>query len=484
MRSVKHKKNIFAKILLVLLNIMMGINIYLLVKIAILPVKYFTLVIGGFILIDILFSFLLLRNKKKGRKILSPIFAIIGIILLGVLAYYLFTTVKFFHKIDSKKEVSEANYLVIVLNDSEYKSLKDLSGKLIGYSKSALTGQDKALKSLEEYSLVNKMYDDNSLLTDALINKDVDSILMEEAIYELFKEEKDNFESLTRVLHENEVVVEIEEDNDEKPKENTFDEALAGKYGAFNLYISGIDVAGSVNKISRSDVNIIVSVNPTTHKILITHIPRDYFIPLRGVTGKKDKLTNAAYYGINMSIGTIEDLLDIRIKYYVKVNFTSVTNIIDMLGGVDVYSDYDFPSGGYTFTTGWNHLDGAKALVYSRERKWFKGGDRVRGQHQQQVLEALINKCLSPSILSNYGELLSQVSEYVATNVSTSEITNMVNKQLSSGASWSILKYNLNGSDSMGYTYSNPSLYNYVMIPNESTISTGSTKIKNICYGK
>ena len=157
---------------------------------------------------------------------------------------------------------------------------------------------------------------------------------------------------------------------------------------SFNIFISGIDTYGKISSVSRSDVNMVVTVNPKTKQILMTSIPRDYYVTLHGVKGYKDKLTHASLLGIENSVMTVEDLLDIDINYYIKVNFSSVINVVDSLGGVDVYSEYDFTSiDGYHYSKGYNKVNGEEALSFVRERKAFASGDNQRIKKQNKSLQ-------------------------------------------------------------------------------------------------
>ena len=239
----------------------------------------------------------------------------------------------------------------------------------------------------------------------------------------------------------------------------------------FNIYISGIDSYGSVNSLTRSDVNIVASINPKTNQILLINIPRDYYVEFPG-TSKKDKLTHAGIYGIDMSINTVEELLDIEINYYFKVNYNALIKLVDALGGVDVYSKYTFTSGEYYFKyqKGYNHVNGIQALEFVRTRKAFKDGDRVRGENQQAMIKAIIKKAISPSILTKYSDILNSLKGTFATNMGIETITDLIKLQLDKMPSWNIVSKSLNGSDGSGFTYTYPHQELYVMIPNQQTI--------------
>ena len=248
----------------------------------------------------------------------------------------------------------------------------------------------------------------------------------------------------------------------------------------FNVYVSGIDSYGNVTDKTRSDVNIILSINPKTNKILMINIPRDYYVELDG-TGQKDKLTHAGIYGVEMSTKTIENLLGIEINYYVKVNYNALINLVDALGGVDVYSKNDFTSGlNYHFNVGYNHVNGDQALEFVRTRKAFLDGDRVRGENQQAMIQAVIKKACSASILIKYDDILKSLEDSFSTNISTDKIMSLINMQLDSMPSWNIESISLNGSDSYGFTYTYPTQELYVMIPNEETIDEAKNALNAI----
>lgn len=252
--------------------------------------------------------------------------------------------------------------------------------------------------------------------------------------------------------------------------------------GAYIVYISGIDVAGPISTRSRSDVNIVMVVNPTTGQVLLVNTPRDFYVQLAGIdTPLKDKLTHSGVYGITTSIGTISDLYDITINYYLRVNFSSLVTVIDTLGGVDVNSAYDFTAiGGYHFHQGVNHLDGAAALAFSRERHAFAGGDRIRGQNQERVIAAIIAKLTDPSVLIHYDQILAAVSGAVQTSMTPTEISDQVQHQLSSGTKWQVTSIAVDGTGASEYTYSYPHQRLYVMVPDQATVDAAKAQIQAV----
>ena len=253
----------------------------------------------------------------------------------------------------------------------------------------------------------------------------------------------------------------------------------------FNIYISGIDTYGEISSVSRSDVNMVVTVNPKTRQILLTSIPRDYYVPLHGKTGYNDKLTHAGLYGVDTSIQTVEDLLDIDINYYVKVNFSSVIKIVDALDGVEVLSDYSFTSiDGYNYTKGYNKVNGEEALSFARERKAFSAGDNQRVKDQQALLEAMFRKCISPSMIVKYNSFLNSVEGSFVTNMPVDRLKALVKLQIAKKYKWIITANSLDGENSSNYTYSYSASKLYVMEPIEESVDYASKLIKSVIDGE
>jgi len=256
------------------------------------------------------------------------------------------------------------------------------------------------------------------------------------------------------------------------------------KSDAFVVYISGIDQYGSISGSGRSDVNILVVANPATGRILLVNTPRDFYVQLHGTTGLKDKLTHAGVYGIDMSVNTVSDLYSVAIDYYLRINFDTLIRLVDLVGGVDVNSDYSFSAGGYSFSQGVNHLDGAAALAFSRERHAFAGGDRVRGQNQELVIEALIKKMSEPGQLVRFNSVLETMASGMQTSMPGDAMMALVNQQLSTGRSWSVERTSVTGSDASLPTYTYGSQNLYVMIPDQATVDAAKAAIAAVIAGQ
>lgn len=363
----------------------------------------------------------------------------------------------------------------IVLKDDPAQSIYDTKDYTFGIL--AANDRENTNKALAEVqAAIGKEpatieYQDNDTLIDALYAKDVKVIVINEANRSPIEEYYKTFSDDTRVLNTHEVETVIQED--EKLDDIT--------KTPFNVYLSGIDVYGSIKATSRSDVNVIVTVNPNTKQILLTSTPRDYYVPLTVSNGIPDKLTHAGIHGVDCSIGTLENLYGIDIDYYVRVNFTSVRKIVDLLGGVKVYSDYDFTSDwGPSFKKGYNQVNGKQALAFCRERHHFANGDYQRGRDHQHMIEAILNKAMSPDILPNYADLLKTASKNFQTNMSTKEITALAKMQLNDMSQWTIKYANAAGQGASKTTYSYQSRKLYVCVPDYNSVAKITKRINKV----
>lgn len=259
----------------------------------------------------------------------------------------------------------------------------------------------------------------------------------------------------------------------------------------FLVYLSGVDTRGDLSDTCRSDVNILAAVNPVTKQVLLVNTPRDYYVPLAGTDGAMDKLTHAGLYGVDCSMETLGALYGVQVDYYMKVDFTGFVDIVNALGGIDVVSDEAFTtvgSPGYydptTFVEGVNHMDGAAALAFARERHHVTGGDLGRGKNQMKVIQAILEKAKSPAILTGYSALMRSVSDSFLTNLSQDQIGALVKMQLKDGADWDIQSYSVSGSNSKStQCYSAKGSNLYVMEPDTETVSTAKAMLQQVLSG-
>ena len=473
---MKERKITILKMYLMINSMILSISTIILtlsiIKHDILPTKYLIPALIIEIVIPLILIFLMLKKNFKNKiKIALSIISIPIIILYGILSTYLNKTYKFIENIIDDGYIIE-NYSVIVLNNNTYNELKDLENKTIGYYKQEELAISEALNKIqEEISIKNKEFASNNILTEKLLNGEIPSIIIEESYRPIIEETIPDINEKTKVIHK----IEIKRKKDEIVKN------VDVKNESFNMYISGIDVYGNISSVSRSDVNIVASVNPETHQMLLISIPRDYYVQLDGTTGYKDKLTHAGIYGIDKSVKTLENLLDIEINYYIKVNFSSVEKMIDTIGGVDVYSKYTFI--GYensTFKEGFNRVNGKQGLEFARTRKTVEGGDRTRGENQEALIQAILDKITSKEIITKYTNILDALNGTFQTNMPMENITDLLKKQLNDMSSWTVTSISLDGYDASRYTYSCPGQLLYVMEPDEESIEIAKQKIQEI----
>ena len=468
-KNKKHNKMSFGKYLSIFLLIVSVLVLVLVYFINVLPLEYF-IVLVILVFITDLFAIMLLLSKGRIRNVIGILLTIILLILMIFGITYELNTLDFLKQFGFNSYKTE-NYNVIVLDSSEYDELEDLNDLSIAHlDLDTHKGLQNAVADIKkEIKFTSLVGEDISDLTEMLESDETSAIILESAQLSIIEEENKEFYDSIRIIWSTDVEIEIAK----------IGESVDVTKDSFNILISGIDTYGSITKVSRSDVNILVTVNPSTHSILLTSIPRDYYVLLPEFN-EYDKLTHAGIYGIETSVSAVENLLDTTINYYIKVNFTSLIDIVDAIGGITVESNYDFTTqDGYHFTKGTNELNGKEALSFARERKAFADGDRIRGQNQELILASLINKAMSASIITNYVDLLNALDDKFVTNITDEEITDFIKKQISEMPSWNINAISLDGSNAYDYTYSYKSQKLYVMKPYEESVLNAKEQINN-----
>lgn len=456
------------KLLLILISIFNISSIILLIKLIQLD-KLITILL---LIVELLITFILLRKKtKKISKILVSILCIILSFTYIVIDYSLIHTTNVIDKVTTNKEEYKT-YNILVLKTSKYKKINNIKNKKIGFIETDVLLENNTQKLKKEIKYQALKYKDINEMITALNQKEIDAISIEESIIDLLEEADINIKKETKVIYTYQV----------KAKNNKVIKTDTDTKEPFILYISGTDSRTGINGIARSDVNIVVTINPITRKILLISIPRDYYVQLHDTTGIKDKLTHAGVYGINKSITTIEDLLEIKIDRYVKVSFDTVEKTVDLVDGIDIESDIDFTtwmSKKCKFHTGVQHVNGFCALAFARERKAYATGDRHRGENQEQVITKTLEKLSTPKYLLKYNQLLDITKDTFHTNMTKEEILKIVEDEYNATTKWQVETYNLDGSGAMLPTYSMGSMNLWVMIPNEGTITTAKEKIND-----
>ncbi|MCD8085511.1 MAG: LCP family protein [Clostridiales bacterium] len=471
-----------------LLLVIMAVLDVLLVRSALLPIKY--LVPGMVLLLAlvVLLGVMTHRTGRTGRFAFGTVVSVlIGVVMVyGIIALYMLT-----NTLNSITTVTTevSNVGVYVLTEDSAETLNDLEEETFGIlSELDRDSTDGAIEQLNEdldTEIATAEYDSLVLLVEGLYNQECRAILLNSAYLDVIAEIDGYTDIEDRIREVSALEVEVEVVVEEPDTGETESEVSSASATAFTLYISGIDSRNGLKAKSRSDVNILATVNTQTHQILLVSTPRDYYVPLSISNGAKDKLTHAGIYGVSVSMDTLAMLYGIDVDYYFRVSFEGFEEIVDALGGVSVYSEYAFTSthGGYTFVEGYNYVNGAQALGFARERYAFASGDRQRGKNQMALIQAMVKKALSPEILVKYASILSAVDGNFETSLSYDLIADLVSDQLSTGADWEIISYSVDGSNGSAVPYS-MSTTAYVMIPDEETVATASELMQAVLDGE
>lgn len=474
-RINRDKDYVAGKILAVLELSFSAIFYVLLWGLEVIPGKYMAaLGLGAALLFCICFA--LQFGNKKSR--------IVGMVLsIFLCLIFIFGSYNIRQMDQAMRKVGGSNYktdnmVVVVRKDDKAENLLEAKNYKFGFQLQIDKNNSKLMVEKIEKLLGEEIqlteYQNLEEMSQALLNKEIDAAIYNEAFNGMLGEKIEGYESKIRVLYQYGIDTELNIEKTDISK-------------AFNIYISGIDVYGPISTNSRSDVNIIMTVNPETKQILLTTTPRDYYVEIPGVSdGQKDKLTHAGIYGVDKSIDTLEQIYGIEINYYARVNFSSLIKIVDILGGIDVYSDYAFTAlhGKYKFVEGINHMDGKQALGFSRERYSFNEGDHQRGKNQEAVITAILKKAMSPAILKNANSLIASVSDSVETNMTKDEMAELIRMQLENEESWNIVSVNATGTGDKQSCYSSGKQVLYVMNPDRKSVDRIRVQMNKVIDGE
>lgn len=479
---------IFGGIFSILLIVATMFLLFNLVKLNVLPTKLLFLVTIVFVLLDIIFV-LLLCFVTKGifSKILCIIFSVIITFTSCLGGYYLSKTGGSLSNITNVTKHSKNTVSVIVKQSSNMKKKYDLKGHSVGLLRNiGTTGSKKIIKELNESGVEMKLIEFDSLnaMLEGFYNGDVDSVIINESSrsqildMELYKD----FDNNTRVVYQTSYKVQnTDKANAVTNITNT----------PFNVLISGSDTRGGFDENGRSDVIMVATVNPKTNTILLTSVPRDFYVTTACDAGDGcqqgalDKITHTGIHGTNTTKRTLEQLLGIEINYTFKVGFDTVTDLVNAVGGVDVYVEpgYAVTTDSFSVHEGVNHLDGEHALAFARERYSYSEGDRQRTKNQQQVLMGIVDKITSPAIVTNYASIMDSMANTFSTTMSSQEISDLIKYQLNKNPKWQMEQYMVNGT---GDTLMCAELGDaaYVMVPDQSTVTKATNKINAVMEGK
>lgn len=485
----------------------------------VLPFKYLAAVIVLLLAIDAIIVFLATSVSKHGTRRIGCL-VIIFFMLITLLGgdYYIYSTNDTLNKISENRDTWEY-YNVMVNAESSYQKAGDIQGKAVYVtdmdSKQLKEAKERLItKSEVEYYKEPNFVDvgerliswdvDKAELDDAkddgekketaamtgsgseLADTEADSaadtdvdpkeaiILVSESQNKILQSNIKGFKKNTRTIYRIKV----------KKRANDNSKAVNVTEDSFNVLISGLDSWGTIDQGGLSDVNMVMTVNPTTRSILLTSIPRDSYIPLHSY-GARDKLTHSGLYGEEETKATIEDFLGIDINYTIRVNFSMLCDIIDAVGGIRVYNDIDFYSSvkGWHYTEGWHDMKGHYALWFARERKSFEDGDMKRNENQQKVMEALIKKVTSSTvILTRYTSILNAVEDEMATDLTDKDLKKLAKMQLSDMKKWHIEKMNITGSTGGAPCFSMGGQQLSCVFPSEETVNEAKKKIHDVMY--
>ena len=490
------EQSVISKVLSILLSILLVLSsfylLYELIKINVLPTKLLFLMTILFVLLDAIFILLLCHYTKRiVSKIICILITLVLVLGSCLDGFYISKTGSLLTSITNVTKHAKNTVSVVVKQSSDIKNKSQLNGVSVGILRNiGAQGSKKALKELSNEGIVleQKGYDSLSALLEGFYNGEVDSIIINESSRSqiLDMESYADFDNNTRVVYQTSYKVE----NTDKAKSVT---DITSK--PFNVLISGSDTRGGFDENGRSDVIMVATVNPKTHTILLTSVPRDFYVTTACdagdgcMQGALDKITHTGIHGTNTTKRTVEQLLGIEINYTFKVGFDTVTDLVDAVGGIDVNVEPGYEcdnflhAPGLSVHAGVNHLNGEQALGYARERYAYSEGDRQRTKNQQQVLMGIVDKITSPAIVTNYASIMDAMSNTFSTTMSSDEISDLIKYQINNNPKWKMEQYMVNGT---GDTLMCAELGDAasVMVPDQSTVKTAKDKVNAVLAGE
>lgn len=466
--------------------------LYQLIKINVLPTKFLFLITIIFVLLDAIFALLLCYYTRAiVSKIICVVITLVLILGSCMGGYYISKTGSLLTNITNVTKHAKNTVSVVVKQSSGIKNKSQLNGLSVGTLRTIGTqGSSKALKELSKDGIVMNQneYDSLSAMLEAFYNGEVDSIIINESSRSqiLDMESYADFDNNTRVVYQTSYKVENTD------KANAVSDITSKP---FNVLISGSDTRGGFDENGRSDVIMVATINPKTSTILLTSVPRDFYVTTACdaadgcMQGALDKITHTGIHGTNTTKRTVEQLLGVEINYTFKVGFDAVTELVDAVGGVDVtvapgYAvDHFACMYNLSVHEGVNHLNGEQALAFARERYAYTEGDRQRTKNQQLVLMGIVDKITSPSIVQNYASIMDAMSNTFSTTMSSSEISNLIKYQINNNPKWKMEQYMVDGT---GDTLMCAELGDAasVMVPDQSTVKMAKDKINAVLAGK
>ncbi|EFM32161.1 LCP family protein [Streptococcus mitis] len=473
-RSGNMKRNI--NIVLLTIYLLLGcFLLFLIFRHNILAFRYLNIISAVLVLLAALVGLLLIVYKKAEK--FTVFFLTLAILVSSFSLYALQQFVGFTNHINSTSNYSEYSISVVVLKDSEINNVTQLD-TVTGPTETDNDNIQKLLADIKTSQSKDLMVENATSYLAAyksLLSGETKAIVLNSVFENIIEAEYPDYASKIKKIYTKNLIKEVA-----APK--------VSKNKAFNIYVSGIDTYGPISSVSRSDVNILMTVNRDTKKILLTTTPRDSYVPIAdGGNNQNDKLTHAGIYGVDSSIHTLENLYGVDINYYVRLNFTSFLKLIDLLGGIDVYNDQEFTAhtNGKYYPVGNVHLDSEQALGFVRERYSLADGDRDRGRNQQKVIVAVIQKLTSTEALKNYDNIIKGLQDSLQTNMPLETMMDLVNTQLESGGNYKVNSQDLKGTGRMDLpSYAMPDSNLYMMEIDDSSLAAAKAAINDVMEGK
>jgi len=461
--------------LLAIYTVLAVFLLFLIFKYNMLAFRYLNILVTILIAGMAVLCFFLIHLKKV--KTLTMILLLLGILINGTSLFVVGQFIGLTSHLNTTSNYSNYSMSIAVLADSPIDNISQVTSVMgpTGTDKDNIQQLMNDLKASQNKELSVEESSSYLAAYKNLLAGDTKVIILNSVFENIIESEYPDYASKIKKIYTKDLTKTVE-----TPKNVKGD--------SFNVYISGIDTYGPISSVSRSDVNIIMTVNRETKKILLTTTPRDSYVPIAdGGNNQKDKLTHAGIYGVDASIHTLENLYGIDLNYYARLNFTSFLKLIDLLGGVDVYNDQDFTAlaNKKHYSMGNVHLDSQEALAFVRERYSLADGDRDRGRNQQKVIVAIIQKLTSTEALKNYDSIIKGLQDSIQTNMPLETMMNLVNAQLESGGTYKINSQDLKGTGRMDLpSYAMPDSNLYMMEISDSSLESVKAAINDVMEGK
>lgn len=438
--------------------------------------RYVNILVTALILAVAVLSGFLIFKGKAGKT--TSALLIVALLVGSVSMYAVKGLVDLSAGVNSTSNYSEYEMSVVVPADSDVKDLKQLTNVLApsGNDQDNVQALMKNISQTQGQELTVDTASSYLAAYKSLTSGEAKAMVLNSVFEDTIRGEDPDYASKIKKIYTYKISKKID--------------TAIGKQDpnaeVFNIYVSGIDTYGPISSVSRSDVNIIMTVNRKTKKVLLTTTPRDAYVPIAdGGLNQPDKLTHAGIYGVDASVHTLENLYGIDLNYYVRLNFTSFLKLIDLLGGIDIENDQEFTVGNTHYPIGNISLNSEQALTFVRERYSLNGGDNDRGKNQEKVIAAVIKKLTSTDALKNYNAILSGLQDSVQTDMSLETMMNLINTQLESGGSYNVTSQALTGTGNTGLpSHAMPEANLYMMEIDQNSLAAAKAAIQEVMEGK